>query len=107
MSSGMTWFKTLSLSWFIACQLGASPAIQAQDLPRLPCNDIIYVRAKEFKDYFEFDKSPLKSMVKVTISYCSVNGSTLGDEVPYETLWYSDFQPLGCRRYRDFDVIPL
>lgn len=99
-------FKIFSLPWLIVVQLTAFSA-QAQDVPIVPCNEIVYVKATEFKDYLEFPKSPLKSIVKVTITYCSVIGSTLSDEVPYETLWYSDFKPLGCRRYRDLDILPL
>ena len=49
----------------------------------------------------------MKAVAKVTITYCTVTGSSPGPELPYETLWYNGSQPLGCRRYRDFDIVPL
>ena len=94
--------------WLAICQVIVLPYVSAQNmLPRQACNNIVYVKAQELENYFDFSESPLKAIAKVTITYCTVNGGSLGPELPYETLWYNGSQPLGCRRYRDFDIVPL
>jgi hypothetical protein len=103
----LTRLHSLTVLLAVAVLLVAVPLGQAQDIHKVPCNDLIYVRSKEMTNYLDFPGSTFKPMVKVTISYCTVNGNDLGEETLYETLWYCGANPVGCRRYRDFDVKAL
>jgi hypothetical protein len=107
MFSLTVWLRVLCTVWLIISQSILVLPVQAQSTPRKFCNNIFYIRTHEFKNYFDFPDSPLKEVVKVTITYCSVKDGVIGDEIPYETLWYNGKQPLGCRRYRDLDILPL
>ncbi len=103
----LTRLHSLAVLLALAVLLIAVPLTQAQDIHRVPCNDLLYIRSKEMTNYLDFTGSPFKPVVKVTISYCTVNGNDLGEETLYETLWYCGANPVGCRRYRDFDVKAL
>jgi hypothetical protein len=83
------------------------PATKAQDIRKVPCNDLVYVRSKEMKNYLDFTGSSFKPIIKVTITYATIDGNNIGGEVVYETLWYCGADPIGCRRYRDFDLKTL
>lgn len=98
--------RILALLWLVSGCLFTLPAGRAQEVSRPQCEDLIYVRAQEQKGFLDFPGSPFKSMVKVTITYRSVKDDTMGDERLYEDLWYQGQNPLGCRRYRDFDLRP-
>jgi len=91
---------------FLVLVLSAWQPAGAQDLPKQQCDDLMYVRAQEQKGFLDFPGSPFKPIVKVTVSFRSVKHGTMGDERLYEDLWYQGKNPLGCRRYRDFDLDP-
>jgi hypothetical protein len=86
--------------------LSAWQPARAQDLPKQQCDDLMYVRAEEQKGYLDFPGSPFKPIVKVTVSFRCVKHGTMGKERLYEDLWYQGKNPLGCRRYCDFDLDP-
>jgi len=103
------WTRFIRLSRLLVVTIGfiAVPKAGTQDIHKIPCDDLVYVRSREMKNYFDFAGSSFKPIVKVTVSFCTINGNDLGDEVLYETLWYSGADPIGCRRYRDFEVKTL
>src|SRR6516162_8610975 len=76
----------------------------AQQLPNQHCDDLVYIRAQEQKRFLDFPGSPFKPITKVTVSFRCVQHGTMGDERLYEDLWYQGQNPLGLRRYRDFDL---
>lgn len=94
-------FLVLAITFFSASNAGA------QDIRKVPCNDLVYVRSQEMKGYLDFTGSTFKPIIKVTVSFCPIAGDNLGEEVVYETLWYCGADPIGCRRYRDFDIKTL
>jgi hypothetical protein len=79
---------------------------EAQTPANLSSSDLVYINAKEIKDYLNFPSSPIKQMVRVNITYRQTTGDGHGEECAYEDLWYQEPHAVGLRRYRDFDLHP-
>lgn len=100
------WLRIFSITWSLLFQIAYAAQACAQSTLRA-CDYVIYIRAQALANYFNFSTSPFEAITKVTISYSLVDKGSAGPESLYETLWYNGSQPLGCRRYRDFDLPPL
>ncbi len=105
----------LCSTWLLISQVEFLPAAQAQDALWSQIGQketyIFYLRPTVYKNYLDFPgpsanpSLPLPlPIVKVAISYAYVKSADVGEEIPYESLWYRGADPLGCRRYKDFNT---
>jgi hypothetical protein len=98
--------KGLLSSWLSMSLILCPEPSFGQNPPLAHYDALIYVKSQEVKDYLDYPGSPLKPIVKVTVSLQNAQDGVLGEQLLYEDLWYRGPNAIGCRRYRDFELPP-
>lgn len=69
-----------------------------------PSDYLILIETDEDKSEFNYPGSIIGPVVKAKVSYSQPNKEEKEPPVDYETLWYHEWQALGCRRLHTLDI---